>query len=89
MLPTAGYTATILIARLVSTRLKDGSFPGLYDVTNFCGVDNQAGSSASTTRQGLNCWALPVRRRTAEALYLASEALRLAGIGEFRLAAGR
>lgn len=81
---------TTPIARLVSTRLKDQQFPQRFCyVTNVFRRDNQAGQQREYYQAGVELLGAASPEADAEALCLAGEALRLAGIGEFRLAVGQ
>jgi ATP phosphoribosyltransferase regulatory subunit len=81
---------TTPIARLVSSRLKDQQLPQRFCyVTNIFRRDNQAGQQREYYQAGVELLGAASPEADAEALYLAAEALRLSGIGSFRLAVGQ
>jgi ATP phosphoribosyltransferase regulatory subunit len=81
---------TTPIARLVSSRLKDQQFPQRFCyVTNVFRRDDQAGQQREYYQAGVELLGVSSPSADAEALCLAGEALRLSGIGEFRLAVGQ
>lgn len=81
---------TTPIARLVSTRLRDQQFPQRFCyVTNVYRRDDQAGRQREYYQAGVELLGAGTPEADAEALCLAGEALRLSGIGAFRLAVGQ
>ncbi|MGD0154339.1 MAG: ATP phosphoribosyltransferase regulatory subunit [Thermacetogeniaceae bacterium] len=81
---------TTPIARLVSTRLRDQQLPQRFCyVTNIFRRDDQAGQQREYYQAGVELLGAASPSADAEALNLAGEALRLSGIGEFRLAVGQ
>jgi ATP phosphoribosyltransferase regulatory subunit len=81
---------TTPIARLVSSRLKDQQFPQRFCyVTNIFRRDDQAGQQREYYQAGVELLGAASPEADAEALCLAAEALRLSGIGPFRLAVGQ
>lgn len=81
---------TTPIARLASTRLKDQQFPRrLCYVTNVFRRENQAGRQREFYQAGVELLGAASPEADAEALCLAGEALRLAGVSEFRFAVGQ
>ncbi len=81
---------TTPIARLVSTRLKDQQLPQRFCyVTDVFRREDQAGQQREFYQAGVELLGAASPEADAEALCLAGEALRLAGIGEFRLAVGQ
>jgi ATP phosphoribosyltransferase regulatory subunit len=81
---------TTPIARLVSSRLKDQPLPQRFCyVTNVFRRDDQAGQQREYYQAGVELLGAASPEADAEALCLAAEALRLAGIGTFRLVVGQ
>lgn len=80
---------TTPIARLVSTRLKDKGFPQRYCyVANVFRRENHAGQQREFYQAGVELIGAAGFEADAEVIGLAGEALKLAGVKEFRLVVG-